>query len=164
MGKPPSNQEDVIVDHIEEDISKDINIINIINIITDRKITTFCISKQIVTEFREHCRLLGRAVNECTEKALLNWVKQNPCKHKTVIVQRRINDKLPDVQERIQLKIFKQDIEDCLEILDRVKDTNDYAYKEWQGTLIKHLRNAPKLNNGHRDIVKLLEQAEKHLE
>lgn len=147
--------------HILNSNKKQINIINIINIIRDRKITSFCISEKIVKEFRKHCRLLGKRVNECTEAALLGWVQQNPSEHKTVVIQQKFVDEIETVQHRLEQKIICKELDFCLVTLDRITEKGIGDKDLFQERLITCLGQAIKIKNPNDILIELMEKVDR---
>lgn len=141
------------------------NILNIFNILdSPRKTTCFYINTSVAKAFRTYARFHPHQIlADCLEKALLNYMKQNPLNGVTLNVE--LVEKIRDgaLNGRIEEKVLSSEITRVLSIIDRRSEKglrdNSRNISDLHGLLLR----AIKLKSPGHSMTMLLERAEGYL-
>ena len=134
------------------------------NVEEDRRVTTFCISASKTQLFREHCRLLGKKVNICTEQALIDFITSNPVEHKTIIIQQKIIQESSGKKNELKIKSLSRKILKCMKTLKAIRENKMSNSDQFEDELLNLIIKGTEMMNGGEDFMTLLEEAYTYLE
>jgi len=122
-------------------------------------------NKALLTAYRNYTKsIYHMSMADCLERALLNDMRTHPVATMNLTINHVTEEKLTEIQKRLEIAIMYSEIKHLVEILDRIKATGRGNYEEFQYDLLKALKPAVKLRNPSPKLIELLAEAEKHVD
>ena len=95
---------------------------------------------------------------------MLNDMKNHPIKEVNLTINHITEEKLTEVQKRLEIAIMYSEIKHLVEILNRIQETGRGDYETFRYDLLKALKPAVKLRKPSTKFIELLAEAEKHID
>jgi len=139
------------------------NISNISNML-ERKSFSVYMYPNIYKSFVEFSKFTGKTTAECHEAALLEFMRNNPVSQVTLQVTKDWSSVLPNLADKLKLKIIKNNLSDNLELMKRLHQVgNDSKIREHLHTFQKIIEKALRVKTIDNELTELLRQSEEYL-
>jgi hypothetical protein len=127
-----------------------------------RNPTSFYISKNIASGWRQYCHVNGRHTHELTEEAFIEYMRNHPLPQVSLSVTQDLASYAPTMRDRLRNKILKEKITNVLVTLRRVKESGK-GEGIFRRQLQKLVLQATNLKRPDDELIELLRDVEKFL-
>jgi hypothetical protein len=160
----PKSEDSIFLEESSKNVSiptkpKPYNILNILNILNDRKVTTVYASKKLMNDFSQYAKGSQESVATNLENALAEYMINHPLENHTVIIQHVLKESISNgVQHDLEEQLLCSDIKGYLDTLERIKKSGRGDFDEFKLGLYKVVVNAVKFRDPTDKLLSLLQQ------
>jgi hypothetical protein len=138
--------------------------ISVISNMLERKSFSVYMYPNIYKSFAEYSKFTGKTTAECHEAALLEFMRNNPVSQVTLQVTKSWSADLPNLADKIKMKIIKNNLSDYLELMKRLHQIgNESNIKEHLPEFQKVIEKSLRVKNRDKELTELLRQSEEYL-